>query len=76
MTQAVLGALPLTSVRARLAKILHAHGPTWRQFERGHLSLGQLKVMSAIEQCRSVALGGHVLRCSACAQSQIADNFP
>src|SRR5439155_124090 len=38
------------------------------------LSLGQLKVMSAIEQCRSAALGGHVLRCEACEQVQIAYN--
>jgi hypothetical protein len=38
------------------------------------LSLGQLKVMSAIEQCRSAALGGHLLRCDACAQVQIAYN--
>ena len=46
----------------------------WRQLERGHLSLGQLKVMSAIEQCRSAALGGHALRCSGCLQPQIAYN--
>jgi hypothetical protein len=39
-----------------------------------HLSLGQLKVMSAIEQCRSAALGGHVLRCNACEHTQIAYN--
>lgn len=30
--------------------------------------------MSAIEQCRSAALGGHSLRCSACAEPQIAYN--
>jgi hypothetical protein len=30
--------------------------------------------MSAIEQCRSAALGGHALRCSACAEPQIAYN--
>jgi hypothetical protein len=30
--------------------------------------------MSAIEQCRSAALGGHVLRCEACEQVQIAYN--
>ncbi len=30
--------------------------------------------MSAIEQCRSLALGGHALRCSSCAQAQIAYN--
>ena len=57
-----------------VADIFRAHGPTLRQHQRGHLSLGQLKVMSAIEQCRSVALGGHVLRCSSCAEPQIAYN--
>jgi hypothetical protein len=57
-----------------VADIFRAHGPTWRQTLQGHLSLGQLKVMSAIEQCRSAALGGHALRCSACAQPQIAYN--
>jgi hypothetical protein len=40
----------------------------------GHLSLGQLKVMSAIEQCRTAALGGHVLRCEACEQIEISYN--
>jgi hypothetical protein len=57
-----------------VADIFRAHGPAWRQHERGHLSLGQLKVMSAVEQCRSLALGGHALRCSACAEPQIAYN--
>ena len=36
-----------------VADIFRAHGPVWRLRERGHLSLGQLKVMSAIERCRS-----------------------
>ena len=40
----------------------------------GHLSLGQLKVMSAIEQCRSAALGGHVLRCEGCGTDQLSYN--
>src|SRR5689334_18095535 len=44
------------------------------QAQRAHLSLGQLKVMSAIEQCRSAALGGHVLRCEGCGSDQIAYN--
>jgi putative transposase/transposase-like zinc-binding protein len=57
-----------------LADIFRIHGPAWRQAQRAHLSLGQLKVMSAIEQCRSAALGGHVLRCEACEQVQIAYN--
>jgi len=55
--------------RLEVADIFRAHGPTWRDAERGHFSLGQLKVMSAIEQCRSAALGGH-----ACAEPQIAYN--
>jgi hypothetical protein len=57
-----------------VADIFRAHGPAWRQAQRAHLSLAQLKVMSAIEQCRSAALGGHVLRCENCAQVQIAYN--
>ena len=57
-----------------IADIFRAHGPAWRQTQRDHLSLGQLKVMSAIEQCRSAALGGHVLRCEGCAQTEIAYN--
>ncbi len=57
-----------------VADIFRAHGPAWRQTQRGHLSLGQLKVMSAIEQCRSAALGGHVLHCPACEHAQIAYN--
>ena len=57
-----------------VADIFRAHGPSWRHEQRGHLSVGQLKGMSAIESCRSAALGGHALRCSACAQPQIAYN--
>ena len=57
-----------------LAHIFRVHGSAWRQAQRRHLSLGQLKVMSAIEQCRSAALGGHVLRCRACEQVEIAYN--
>jgi hypothetical protein len=57
-----------------VADIFRAHGPAWRQAQRAHLSLGQRKVMSAIEQCRSAALGGHVLRCEACEHAEIAYN--
>jgi putative transposase/transposase-like zinc-binding protein len=57
-----------------VADIFRAHGPAWREQQQGHLSLAQLKVMSAIEQCRSVALGGHVLHCQACEHVEIAYN--
>jgi len=57
-----------------VADIFRAHGAAWRRAQAGHLSLGQLKVMSAIERCRSAELGGHVLRCQACEHIQIAYN--
>jgi len=57
-----------------VADIFHRHGASWRQANAGRVSLGQLKVMSAIEQCRSAALGGHVERCEDCGHSRIAYN--
>ncbi len=57
-----------------VADIFRAHGSAWRQAQAGHLSLGQLKVMSAIEQCRTAALGGHVLRCNACDTVEVSYN--
>ena len=57
-----------------VADIFRSAGPAYRSEQRGHLSLPQLKVMSAIEQCRSGALGGHVLCCSGCNEPQISYN--
>jgi hypothetical protein len=57
-----------------VADIFRDHGPAWRRKQAGHLSLGQLKVMSAIEHCRTAALGGHVERCVGCGYSRIAYN--
>jgi Putative transposase/Transposase zinc-binding domain len=57
-----------------VADIFRGHGPAWRRANAGHVSLGQLKVMSAIESCRTAALGGHVARCEECAHSQISYN--
>jgi len=57
-----------------VADIFRDQGPAWRHTHAGHISLDQLKVMSAIERCRSAALGGHVLCCEGCAQIQIAYN--
>jgi len=57
-----------------VADIFRAHGPAWRRANAGHVSLGQLKVMSAIETCRTAALGGHVARCEKCAHTHIAYN--
>jgi hypothetical protein len=57
-----------------VADIFRADGSAWRDAQHNHLSLGQLKVMSAIEQCRTATLGGHVLCCPACAHQDIAYN--
>ena len=57
-----------------VADIFRAHGPRYRRAQSGHLSLTQLKVMSAIEQCRSAALGGHALRCTACGHAELSYN--
>ena len=57
-----------------VADIFRAHGPAWRRANAGHVSLGQLKVMSAIETCRTAALGGHVAACEDCAHIQISYN--
>src|SRR2546421_4529309 len=57
-----------------VADIFRDHGAAWRRANAGHVSLGQLKVMSAIENCRTAALGGHVARCEDCAHTQIAYN--
>ena len=60
--------------RLEVADVFRAHGPAWRCARAGHLSLGQLKVMSAIEACRTAALGGHVAACRNCGHSHIAYN--
>jgi len=57
-----------------VADIFRDHGAGWRAANAGHVSLGQLKVMSAIERCRTAALGGHVARCEDCDHTVIAFN--
>ncbi|TWI19032.1 transposase-like zinc-binding protein, partial [Mesorhizobium tianshanense] len=57
-----------------VADILRAHGDAYLSAHAGHLSLGQLKVISAIRVCRTAALGGHVTRCEDCDRIEIAYN--
>ncbi len=57
-----------------VADIFRDHGAAWRRANVGHVSLEQLKVMSAIERCRTLALGGHVARCEGCAREVISYN--
>ena len=57
-----------------VADIFRIAGSRFRAAHAGHLSLVQLKVMSAIEHCRTAALGGHVEACEDCGQWRIAYN--
>jgi hypothetical protein len=57
-----------------VADIFRAAGSAYRAAQAGHLSLHQLKVMAAIEQCRTAALGGHVDACDDCGFVRIAYN--
>jgi hypothetical protein len=60
--------------KLEVADIFRKHGPAWRRANSGHVSLNQLKVMSAIEACRTEALGGHVAGCTKCSHMHIAYN--
>ncbi|MEQ8368613.1 MAG: IS91 family transposase [Roseicyclus sp.] len=54
--------------------MFRAAGPAYRVAHTGHLSLDQLKVMSAVETCRTAALGGHVEACQDCGHQRITYN--
>ena len=60
--------------KLEVADIFRTHGPAYRRDHAGHLNLPQLKVMSAIETCRTAALGGHVAACTECGHEHIAYN--
>ncbi len=64
----------MTRPALEIADIFRRHGAAWRAAHAGHVSLGQLKVMSAIEACRTAALGGHVEACEGCRHTRVAYN--
>lgn len=64
----------MAKLKLEIADIFRDHGPAWRQANKGHVSLSQLKVMSSIEACRTEALGGHVAACTKCNHQHIAYN--
>ena len=57
-----------------VADIFRSAGPAYRAAHAGRLSLQQLKVMTAIENCRTAALGGHVETCEDCGHWRVAYN--
>jgi Putative transposase/Transposase zinc-binding domain len=60
--------------KLELADIFRCHGEAWRTANAGHLSLNQRRAMTAIEICRTAALGGHVDRCQDCAHTRVSFN--
>ena len=60
--------------KLEVADIFRRHGAAWRTANKTHLSLAQRRVMTAIEICRTAALGGHVERCEDCAYTRVAYN--
>ena len=60
--------------RLEVADIFRRFGAQWRATNKVHISLAQRRVMTAIEICRTSALGGHVERCQDCAHTRIAYN--
>jgi hypothetical protein len=57
-----------------VADIFRANGAAWCAANKGHVSLGQLRVISAIKAYRTAALGGDVARCEGCTHTVIGYN--
>jgi hypothetical protein len=57
-----------------VADIFRRHGAAYRADQAGSLSLGQRRVMAAVEMCRTATLGGHIERCEDCGETRIAYN--
>lgn len=57
-----------------VADVFRLSGTQYKSAQHGRLSLAQLKVMSAIERCRSAQLGAHHLHCEHCHTDAIAYN--
>ena len=60
--------------KLEVGDVFRRYGDAYRQQHAGSLSLAQLRVMSAIERCRTAALGGHVEQCDQCQYQRLAYN--
>jgi Putative transposase/Transposase zinc-binding domain len=60
--------------KLEVADIFRRHGACWRAANAAHVGSAQRRVMTAIEICRTAALGGHVERCEDCAHTRVAYN--
>ena len=57
-----------------MADVFRHFGPAFRDRHGASLSTARRRAMSAIERCRTAALGGHVERCGDCGHQRIAYN--
>lgn len=57
-----------------VADIIRRHGPAYIHAHDGHLGRVERRVMSAIQLCRTAALGGHVEGCRSCGVVRVAYN--
>ena len=62
--------------RLEVGDVFRRYGDAYRQQHAGSLSRDQLRLMTAIERCRTAALGlgGHVEQCDQCHCQRIAYN--
>ena len=61
-------------VRAGVAEIFRRAGAPFRERREGRIDAGRLKVMAAIEACRTAVLGGHMYRCDGCGREHPLHN--
>ena len=54
-----------------MADVFRRYGDTYREQAGASLSTAQRRVMMAIEQCRTAALGGHVEQCDHCGHRRV-----
>jgi Putative transposase/Transposase zinc-binding domain len=60
--------------RWEVGDVLRRYGDAFRQEHAASLSTGQRRVMSALELCRTAALGGHLEECDKCQYQRNAYN--
>ena len=56
----------MKQLKSEVADILHRYGEAYRKASHAVLSAAQVRIMNAIQACRTAALGGHVEKCGQC----------
>ena len=58
--------------KLEVADVFRRHGEAYRVKHGASMSTAQRRVMTAIEVCRTAALGGHVEQCDECGHQRIS----